>query len=135
MHGTFQCTIVTPEAQILDEQVSYASIPAHDGQIGLASLRAPLLVKLGEGSLRLEQPGGEPRWFFIAGGFAQMKDDRLAILTPKAVPATQIDAAEAKAALSEALAFKAQSDEQIERRDRDTRQARAMLDLATKHGK
>ncbi len=132
MAGTFRCTIVTPEAQILDEQVTYASIPAHDGQIGLAPKRAPMLVKLGDGPLRLDVAGQE-RWFFVTGGFAQMKNDRLTLLTSKAVPAEELNADEARAALNEALAFKARSDEQFARRDRDARHARVMLDLATRH--
>ncbi len=131
MAGTFRCTIVTPEAQILDEEVSYASIPAHDGQIGLASKRAPLLVKLGDGPLRLEVAGRD-RWFFVGGGFAQMKSDRLTLLTPKAIEANDLDAEEARAALNEAQALKASTDEQLARRERDVHQARVMLDLATR---
>ena len=47
----FQCVIVTPEAQVFDESVTQAIVPAHDGQIGILTDRAPLLVKLGVGAL------------------------------------------------------------------------------------
>ena len=45
----FQCVIVTPEQQALDESVTQAILPAHDGLIGILTDRAPLLVKLGLG--------------------------------------------------------------------------------------
>ena len=43
----FQCVIVTPEAQVFDQQVTQAIVPAHDGLVGILTDRAPLLVKLG----------------------------------------------------------------------------------------
>src|SRR3954471_15209303 len=50
----FQCTIVTPEQQLLDESARQAIIPAHDGLIGVLTDRAPLLVKLGVGKLEVD---------------------------------------------------------------------------------
>ena len=47
---SFQCTVVTPEQQVLDETVTQAILPAHDGQMGILTGRAPLLVKLGVGA-------------------------------------------------------------------------------------
>jgi F0F1-type ATP synthase epsilon subunit len=43
----FQCVIVTPEHQVLDENILQAILPAHDGLMGILTDRAPLLVKLG----------------------------------------------------------------------------------------
>ena len=48
---SFKCSVVTPEKQILDDQVTYASIPAWDGQSGIAPGRAALLVRLGIGTM------------------------------------------------------------------------------------
>lgn len=81
---SFQCVVVTPEEQALDETVTQAILPAHDGLIGILTDRAPLLVKLGQGQLRLDLPGGATRQLRIDGGVAQMKDNRLTILTRKA---------------------------------------------------
>ena len=39
---SFQCTVVTPEQQILDETVTQVILPAHDGQMGILTGRAPL---------------------------------------------------------------------------------------------
>jgi hypothetical protein len=41
---SFQCTVVTPEQQVMDETVTQAILPAHDGQLGVLTNRAPILV-------------------------------------------------------------------------------------------
>jgi F-type H+-transporting ATPase subunit epsilon len=100
----FQCVIVTPEQQALDESATQAIVPAWDGQVGILTDRAPLLVKLGLGPLRVDLAGGRSRTFVIDGGIAQMKDNRLTILTNQATPAEEIDLAAARAELAEAEA-------------------------------
>ncbi len=77
----FKCTVVTPEQQIFDEPLTQAIIPASDGLLGILTNRAPLLARLAKGPLRLDLPSGEKRMYAIQGGIAQMKDNRLTILT------------------------------------------------------
>ncbi len=137
MADTFRCTVVTPEEQVFDEPVVYASIPGWDGQVGVMQDRAPLLVKLGDGPLRLDLPpsggvSGRSSWFYVAGGFGQMKDNQLTLLTSKAVPAAAVKAEDAQAALKEAQAFVPRTEEEFARKDRDLRRARAMLAVAAK---
>lgn len=130
MANTFQCALVTPQKQVLDEPLTYASIPAWDGQIGIAPGRAALLVKLGDGVLRLDFDGGESRWFFLAGGFAQMKDNRLSLLTDEAVLADEIVREEVGKALEEATQLSAATLDQVEERRRRVSRARTLLHLA-----
>ena len=80
----FSCVLVTPEQQILDESLTQAIIPAADGLLGILSNRSPLLAKLGKGPLKLDLASGQTRRFQIAGGVAQMKDNKLTILTQTA---------------------------------------------------
>ena len=107
-----------------------AVIPAWDGEIGLLKSRAPLMVKLGHGTMRLDAVEGGPERLFVAGGFAQMKGDQLTLLTDQAQPVTQINVQETQAALREAEAFKPQDAVQAERRRRDIERAKAMLKAA-----
>jgi F-type H+-transporting ATPase subunit epsilon len=83
---SFNCVIVTPEQQVLDQQVSSVVFPAYDGKIGVLTDRAPLLAKLGAGELRLTTTANQQRRFNVRGGIAQMKDNRLTILTNEATP-------------------------------------------------
>lgn len=95
MATTFECSIVTPTEKVFGGQVTYATMPAWDGQIGVMAGRSPLLTRLGIGSLRLDFPEGGSRWYLIDGGFAQMQGNELTLLTEGATPAEKLKAGEA----------------------------------------
>jgi F-type H+-transporting ATPase subunit epsilon len=128
----FQCVIVTPEQQVLDEKVAQAILPAHDGEVGILTGRAPLLVKLGVGALRLDLASGQKRTLFVDGGIAQMKDNRLTILTRQAMPPEELDAEAAKAEFNEAAARKITDEKSFEERDHAMRRGRVIQQLARK---
>ena len=132
MAKTFQCTLLTPENQLFDEQVEYASIPAWDGLLGLAPQRAPLVAKMGIGPLRLDVAEGDSRWFLIGSGFAEMKDNKLTLLADEATPASELDVEEAREALKAADARKAVKDDEVDQKQRDAIKARAMIKMADK---
>jgi F-type H+-transporting ATPase subunit epsilon len=128
----FQCTIVTPEQQALDATVDQAIIPAHDGLIGILTDRAPLLVKLGVGPLRVDIAKGEQKFFLVDGGVAQMKDNKLTVLTTLATPASEIKADTAKAEYAEAEARIATDPKALADRQRQMDRARAAEALVGK---
>lgn len=127
---TFRCTIVTPEQELLEQEVRHVSVPAWDGHVGVLAGRAPLLAKLGYGELRLDVPQGDHHRYFVGGGFVQMKGDRLTILTDEVKPVEELNRDEAEAALKAALARRALAPEEVDQRDRDIRRARGMMAVA-----
>jgi F-type H+-transporting ATPase subunit epsilon len=129
---SFQCTIVTPEQQALDATVEQAILPAHDGLIGILTDRAPLLVKLGVGPLRVDIKQGQQRHFLVDGGVAQMKDNKLTVLTTLATPAGEISADTARAEYAEAEARKATDPKALADRQRQMDRARAAQGLVGK---
>lgn len=126
----FQCVLVTPEKQLLDESITQAIVPAHDGLVGILPHRAPLLVKLGTGPLRIDLPDTSRRYFFVDGGIAQMRSGRLTILTTEAIPAEEVDAEAARAEYAQATASKAIDDKAFEQRQHRLERSRAMQNLA-----
>jgi len=128
----FNCVVVTPEEQVVDQQVSQVVFPAFDGQIGILTDRAPLLAKIGVGELKLSMAGGGEKSFFVDGGIAQMKDNKLTVLTQVAVPAEQISAETARAELAEATAQRIGDAKSFEDRQKRLGRARAMQAMATK---
>ena len=104
VYMAFKCVIVTPEQQLLDEKATQAIVPAHDGEIGILTDRAPLLVKIGVGRLRVDVAGGKSLSFYVEGGVAQMKDNNLTVLTDHAVPVTELSAEAAGKDLADATA-------------------------------
>jgi len=126
---SFKCVVVTPEQQVLDETISQATLPAHDGQVGILTGHAPLLVKLGTGALQIELAGGQKRSFFVDGGVAQMKDNNLTILSTEAIPASEINAETARAEYAEAAARVPTDDKTRTDRQHQMTRAKAMQDL------
>ena len=126
----FQCTLVTPEEQAFDASISQAIIPAHDGLVGILTDRAPLLVKIGVGPLRLDLTDGTRQFFFIDGGVAQMNDNRLTIVTGEARPAAEIDYETARAEYAEAAARKATDPQSTAERQRQMARALAKQQVA-----
>ena len=81
--GTFQCSVVTPERAVLECDAKSVVLPAWDGEVGILRNRAPIVCRLGIGELRVETPS-EKHTLFLDGGFAEMSDNRLTILTSAA---------------------------------------------------
>ena len=130
MAKTFRCTIVTPAASILDEDVTYASFPAWDGQMGMMPGRSPLLSKLGVGSLRLDLPAGGSRWFLLDSGFAQVQEGSLTLLTERATPAEELSLQQAEQELTEASAKMATAGRNLEKVNHDQQLALSKKHLA-----
>ncbi len=126
--GELHCAVITPDRQVLDVTARSAILPAHDGLVGVLRDRAPLLCKLGIGVLRLEVEGRE-RQVFIDGGFAQVLDNEVTVLTPTALEPAQIERDSAEAALNAALNMRITDDESFQARADALARARAQLSL------
>jgi F-type H+-transporting ATPase subunit epsilon len=122
--------VLTPEQQLLNQMVNQAIIPAHDGLMGILTDRAPIMVRLGIGPLRVDFGDNNAKsYFLIEGGLAQMKDNTLTILTSKAIPASEIDAQAAENEYAAALATKATTPEEQQQRDKALEAARVKQTL------
>jgi len=85
-----RCTIVTPEKKVLDCETLFAAIPLQDGEVGIAAGRAPLVGRLGRGELRLDYEGGVQGVFYVEGGFVELSNDVITVLTDFAVQASRL---------------------------------------------
>jgi F-type H+-transporting ATPase subunit epsilon len=57
--------------------------PAWDGEVGVLRGHAPMLVLLGAGEMRVTSGGSEQR-FHVEGGFMQVADDVVTVLSESA---------------------------------------------------
>jgi F-type H+-transporting ATPase subunit epsilon len=128
---SFQCTIVTPEQQLLDQTVAQVILPAFDGQIGILTGRSPLLVKLGLGKLLVDMAGGKRQTFLVDGGIAQMKDNKLTVLTTAAWAPQDIDSGAVSAEITEAQNLHPTDTKGIEDRQKKLTRARMKQELAS----
>ena len=130
MAGTFHVAVVTPEREVVALEARFVALPAFDGEMGILARRAPLLTQLGSGPLRIEAADGGKRQLFVAGGFAQMVDDRLTILTEEALEPAQVTEAAARASYEKASALASHSDVEAEHKQRALDRARALARAA-----
>jgi F-type H+-transporting ATPase subunit epsilon len=91
--------------------------------------RAPLIGRLGYGEMRIKS-GGTTVAYYVDGGFVQVADNVVAVLTNRAVPAKNLDPAAAESQLATALQRPGNSPELLEIRERAIAQARAQLRTA-----
>jgi len=121
-----RCVVVTPERTELDREADYISLPLFDGELGVMSGRAPLIGRLGYGTLRLQTTAG-PERYYIDGGFAQVENDVVSILTGKAVAVDLIDGDEAEQMLEDAQEMPGSTPAEMELKETAVRRARGMV--------
>lgn len=132
-NDTFHCSVITPERAVLEADATFVAFPAHDGEVGILPGRAPLLFKLGAGELRVQSPQGN-QVLFIDGGFAQMVEDRLTLLTEAARKIEEIDPAAIEKQLAEAHAMPMRTDAEFKARQRVLRSAQAQRQILARRG-
>jgi F-type H+-transporting ATPase subunit epsilon len=128
-----QCIVVTPEATIRDSQADFVALPLYDGEIGIAPLHAPMIGRLGYGEMRIVE-GSHTTRYYVDGGFVQVVDNVVSILTNRAVPADALKVPAVEEQLAAARGRPAHTPELLALRERAEAQARAQLRVAQKTG-
>ena len=129
MAGTFRVAVVTPEHEVLAVEARFVALPTFDGEMGILPRRAALLVQLGSGVLRVDDAAGARHRLFVSGGFAQMVEDRLTVLTEEAVDPDGLSSEAANQSLAAAQGLPSASDEAWSRKQQQQSRARAILRL------
>ncbi len=123
---TLRCVVVTPERTERDREAEYVSLPMVDGELGVMGGRAPLIGRLGFGTLRLQTAAG-PERYYVDGGFAHIEGDVINVLTGRSTPIDLIDRDKAHEGLDNALAMSGATPEEAQIRDTAVRRARGQL--------
>lgn len=79
-------SVISPERVLFEGEAASVVAPAFDGEVGILENHAPMMTLLGKGSLRLGGSAGGKR-FDIEGGFLQVVDNNVRIVTEKATAA------------------------------------------------
>lgn len=82
--------IVTPERLAYRDDVDSVQCPGIDGELGILPHHAPLLSTLGFGELHIRKGGAEES-FAIAGGFVQVRPDKVVVMAETADLSAEID--------------------------------------------
>jgi|SRR6478672_1807779 F-type H+-transporting ATPase subunit epsilon len=94
-----QLVIVTPERQLLSEQITEVRLPGADGYLGVLPGHAPLITELGIGELTYRTTSGQSGLLVVVRGFAEVLPDHVSVLAELAERAEDIDLKRAQEAL------------------------------------
>lgn len=122
MAGEIQVTVITPERTVLkDFECDAAILPVVDGSMGILPLHAPMVAALRPGILKVKHEGRyQP--VAVMGGFAEVSQDRITVLTDAAERSVDIDVLRAREA-------KERAEARLKSRDANIDYARAQAAL------
>jgi F-type H+-transporting ATPase subunit epsilon len=124
-----QCIVVTPEQTVVDQTAEFVALTLFDGEIGIAMGHTPMIGRLGYGEMRIRHKNQEDR-YYVEGGFVEVLDDVVSVLTQRAVPAAEIDEGIAQEQLLSVQSRRAATPEALFVRDRTIAQSRGQLRVA-----
>ena len=75
-------SVISPEAVLFEGTAESVVAPAFDGEVGILTGHAPMMTLLGQGELRLG--AGVAQRFRVQGGFLQVVDDKVRVVTEHA---------------------------------------------------
>ena len=97
-----QVELVSPERILYSGEAEMVIARSEGGDIAFLSGHAPFVGTLGVAKLRIQEAGGNEVAFAVHGGFVEVKDNRVTVLSDVAEQASQIDVARARASLEAA---------------------------------
>jgi F-type H+-transporting ATPase subunit epsilon len=95
----FHLDIVTPDRELLSEEVVSVIAPGVEGYLGVLANHAPLVTELAVGVLRVRYPDDTEEDIAVSGGFMEVANNRVLVLADAAERAQDIDIQRAREAL------------------------------------
>lgn len=131
MAGTFTFQVVSPEGNVLKEEIEFVVLPGVNGELGILPNHAPLIAALEAGVVRYTIVSKENK-LAISGGFVEISENKATVLADTAEFADSIDILRAQSAKERAekrLAQKSQ-DTDLKRAEYALHRAIARLNAA-----
>ena len=125
-----RCVVVTPERTLFDNLVEFVALPLFDGELGVLPGRSPLIGRLGFGELRTKVAGSARR-YFVDGGFVQVRDNVVTVLTNRATPVENVNTEAAARELETAKMRKTTNEVEQAEKTKSVDRARALVRAGT----
>jgi len=104
MADSLTLRVITPDEIALDVTASVIRLPGVDGEMGILPKHAPMVTALGTGLVSYSGQtaqgahGVEESDLFVSGGFAEVRDNTVRVVTETSERVGEIDVERAKAA-------------------------------------
>ena len=102
MADVVQFELVSPERLVLSSEVSMVVVPGAEGDFGVLPGHAPMISNVRSGVISIYDDHAIEARIFVAGGFAEVSNNRLTVLTEDAVALDEIQRADVDTRLAEA---------------------------------
>ncbi len=89
--------IVTVEGRRFQGDADFVLAPGIEGELGILPRHIPLLTPLATGAIKVRSDGDE-QFFFVSGGFLEVRPNQVTVLADAAERAEDIDEARAEEA-------------------------------------
>lgn len=83
--GALRVAVLSPEQTVYEGEATQVIAPAWNGMLGILRGHAPMMALLGQGELRIDHGGTSSR-FRVSGGFLQVVDNVVTVLSEQATP-------------------------------------------------
>jgi F-type H+-transporting ATPase subunit epsilon len=94
--------LVSPEQLVLSKMVDMVVVPGVEGDFGALPRHAPLISVVRPGVIDVHEDGKVTDRIFVAGGFAEVNEERCTVLAEQAFPLASVTREAAEARLSAA---------------------------------
>ena len=123
------CIVVTPEQTVRETPADFVAVTLFDGEIGIAPGHTPLIGRLGYGEMRIRH-GKEVERYYVEGGFVEVVDNVVSLLTNRAIAADKIDEQAVQKQMESAMNRAAGTPQLVAARQQAVAQGRAQLRVA-----
>lgn len=106
MAEKIQFELVSPAKLLVSSKVDMVVVPGGEGDFGALALHAPMITTVRPGVIDIHDGGKVSSSIFVAGGFAEVNEERITVLAEEAIPVGELSAemaAARKKAAKEAL--------------------------------
>ncbi|MCA1939634.1 MAG: F0F1 ATP synthase subunit epsilon [Caenispirillum bisanense] len=90
MAETLEFELVSPEKLLVSEPVEMVVVPGAEGNFGALPRHSPMLTTVRPGVLDIYKGGKVESRIFVAGGFAEVNEERCTVLAEEAVRLEQL---------------------------------------------
>lgn len=102
MSDTVLFELVSPAKLLLSEEVEMVVVPGGEGDFGVLPGHTPMLTTVRPGVIDIYENDKVAKSIFVVGGFAEVSEERCAVLAEEAIAVDELDRDNAEARLQKA---------------------------------
>lgn len=114
MAHTMHVDVVSAEASIFSGEAEFVVLPGESGELGIYPRHTPLITRIRPGAVRIQKPGGEEEFVFVAGGVLEVQPGMVTVLADTAIRGQDLDEAKANDAMKRAEEARAKAQDKLE---------------------